>query len=205
MCEKPLVPTAKEAEELYRIAKENNKILGVYQNRRFDGDFLTVQKLIKEGTVSQECSEDCSDILSILDNLVGWAWRGSSDIKESGLGWEAWGKSLIASRFLVPPLRCPDRIITHLHYLHMHRLCTCPYTPCVDSLTPAWPDPRPHLLLRQVQTPDPRFRHLERATGRIQRCNIQLGFAHDRSGDCAVWKAKECDVQELGAEGYRGG
>jgi scyllo-inositol 2-dehydrogenase (NADP+) len=54
MCEKPLVPTAKEAEELYRIAKDNNRILGVYQNRRFDGDFLTVQKLIKEGTVSHD-------------------------------------------------------------------------------------------------------------------------------------------------------
>lgn len=53
MCEKPLTPTAKEAEELYRIAKANNRILGVYQNRRWDGDFLTIQKLIKDGTVSQ--------------------------------------------------------------------------------------------------------------------------------------------------------
>ena len=53
MCEKPLTPTAKEAEELYRIAKANNRILGVYQNRRWDGDFLTIQKLIKDGTVSK--------------------------------------------------------------------------------------------------------------------------------------------------------
>jgi scyllo-inositol 2-dehydrogenase (NADP+) len=53
MCEKPLTPTAKEAEELYKIAKANNRILGVYQNRRWDGDFLTIQKLIKDGTVSE--------------------------------------------------------------------------------------------------------------------------------------------------------
>jgi predicted dehydrogenase len=53
MCEKPLTPTAKEAEELYKIAKANNRILGVYQNRRWDGDFLTIQKLIKDGTVSR--------------------------------------------------------------------------------------------------------------------------------------------------------
>jgi scyllo-inositol 2-dehydrogenase (NADP+) len=61
MCEKPLTPTAKEAEELYKIAKANNRILGVYQNRRWDGDFLTIQKLIKDGTVSQ--SAQCRDSL----------------------------------------------------------------------------------------------------------------------------------------------
>ena len=53
MCEKPLTPTAQEAEKLYKIAKANNKILGVYQNRRWDGDFLTIQKLIKDGTARQ--------------------------------------------------------------------------------------------------------------------------------------------------------
>jgi len=52
MCEKPLTPTSLEAEELFKIAKANNRILGVYQNRRWDGDFLTIQKLIKDGTVS---------------------------------------------------------------------------------------------------------------------------------------------------------
>ena len=51
MCEKPLTPTSQEAEELFKIAKANNRILGVYQNRRWDGDFLTIQKLIKDGTV----------------------------------------------------------------------------------------------------------------------------------------------------------
>jgi predicted dehydrogenase len=51
MCEKPLTPTSKEAEELFKIAQANNRILGVYQNRRWDGDFLTIQKLIKDGTV----------------------------------------------------------------------------------------------------------------------------------------------------------
>jgi predicted dehydrogenase len=52
MCEKPLTPTAAEAEELFKIAKANKRILGVYQNRRWDGDFLTIQKLIKDNTVS---------------------------------------------------------------------------------------------------------------------------------------------------------
>lgn len=52
MCEKPLTPTAAEAEELFKIAKANKRILGVYQNRRWDGDFLTVRKLIQDNSVS---------------------------------------------------------------------------------------------------------------------------------------------------------
>ena len=65
MCEKPLTPTAAEAEELFKIAKANKRILGVYQNRRWDGDFLTIQKLIKDNTVSTSAS-----ILSISKSVL---------------------------------------------------------------------------------------------------------------------------------------
>jgi predicted dehydrogenase len=46
--EKPFVVTAEEAEKLIRIAKKNNRVLTVFQNRRWDGDFLTVKKVIEE-------------------------------------------------------------------------------------------------------------------------------------------------------------
>ena len=46
--EKPITQKSREAEELIRLAKENNVLLTVYQNRRWDGDFLTVQKVIAE-------------------------------------------------------------------------------------------------------------------------------------------------------------
>ena len=64
MCEKPLTPTAAEAEELFKIAKTNKRILGVYQNRRWDGDFLTIQKLIKDNTVSPPSADRHMDIRS---------------------------------------------------------------------------------------------------------------------------------------------
>lgn len=51
MCEKPLVPTAAEAEELYAIAKKQAKILCVFQNRRWDADYLTVKQIIHGGKV----------------------------------------------------------------------------------------------------------------------------------------------------------
>lgn len=46
--EKPFVPTSAQAEELARIAREKNKLLCVYQNRRWDADFLTVQRLLRD-------------------------------------------------------------------------------------------------------------------------------------------------------------
>jgi predicted dehydrogenase len=45
--EKPFTTTSKEAEELINIAAAQGKILTVYQNRRWDGDFLTVKKIIE--------------------------------------------------------------------------------------------------------------------------------------------------------------
>lgn len=47
--EKPMVPTLQEAEELTACAKEQNVMLSVYQNRRYDGNFLTIQKLMDSG------------------------------------------------------------------------------------------------------------------------------------------------------------
>ncbi len=47
LVEKPFTATIAEAQELIAIAKSQNKILTVFQNRRFDSDFLTVQKVIE--------------------------------------------------------------------------------------------------------------------------------------------------------------
>ena len=47
--EKPFTVNAVEAEELIRIAKENNRLLTVYHNRRWDSDFLTVRKILSSG------------------------------------------------------------------------------------------------------------------------------------------------------------
>jgi len=47
--EKPFTVNVKEAEELVRIAESKNLFISVYQNRRFDRDYLQVQKIISEG------------------------------------------------------------------------------------------------------------------------------------------------------------
>lgn len=45
--EKPFVQTVEQGEELIDLARSKGLILTVFQNRRWDGDFLTVQDVIK--------------------------------------------------------------------------------------------------------------------------------------------------------------
>ncbi len=47
LVEKPFTATVEEAEELISLAKKQGKTLSVFQNRRFDSDFLTVKKVIE--------------------------------------------------------------------------------------------------------------------------------------------------------------
>ncbi|PSR57315.1 oxidoreductase [Adhaeribacter arboris] len=46
--EKPFTVTTQEAQELTALAKERNRIITVFQNRRWDGDFKTVQQVVEQ-------------------------------------------------------------------------------------------------------------------------------------------------------------
>ncbi|KAF7556176.1 hypothetical protein G7Z17_g1588 [Cylindrodendrum hubeiense] len=47
--EKPFCPTSEECNQLIELAKTQGKLLTVFQNRRWDVEFLTLQKVIAEG------------------------------------------------------------------------------------------------------------------------------------------------------------
>ncbi|MCF8531278.1 MAG: Gfo/Idh/MocA family oxidoreductase [Candidatus Nanopelagicales bacterium] len=49
--EKPMALLASEGDELMELAAEQNLTLIVYQNRRFDRDFVTMRRLIYEGAI----------------------------------------------------------------------------------------------------------------------------------------------------------
>ncbi|MFN0083664.1 MAG: Gfo/Idh/MocA family oxidoreductase [Ferruginibacter sp.] len=53
LVEKPLTSSSREAIDLIKTSKESNKILSVFQNRRFDSDFLTVKKLLNSGRLGE--------------------------------------------------------------------------------------------------------------------------------------------------------
>lgn len=51
--EKPFTVTAPEADKLIALARKKNKILTVFQNRRWDGDFLTVKKVVENNLLGK--------------------------------------------------------------------------------------------------------------------------------------------------------
>jgi predicted dehydrogenase len=51
--DKPLAPTAAEGRKLVEAARERGLMLTVFQNRRWDGDFLTVKRLLNDGALGK--------------------------------------------------------------------------------------------------------------------------------------------------------
>jgi scyllo-inositol 2-dehydrogenase (NADP+) len=51
LIEKPVCIHVADAIEVDQLARARGRILSVYQNRRWDGDFLTVKKVISSGQV----------------------------------------------------------------------------------------------------------------------------------------------------------
>ncbi len=81
--DKPFTITSKEADELMALAVERKLILSVYHSRRFDSDFKTVQKIIKNNLLG-----DLVEIESRYDRFRNYlkenAWR-EEDIPGSGI------------------------------------------------------------------------------------------------------------------------
>ncbi|WP_432985884.1 Gfo/Idh/MocA family oxidoreductase [Dactylosporangium sp. CA-233914] len=80
--DKPLTATAAEGEELAALAAERGLLLTVYQNRRWDGDFLTARKLVEGGELGR--------VLRFESRFDRWrpvpkgGWRESGDPAEAG-------------------------------------------------------------------------------------------------------------------------
>ena len=51
--EKPFTLKSAEALELMQLGEEKERMVSVFQNRRWDGDFLTVKKVLKEGSLGR--------------------------------------------------------------------------------------------------------------------------------------------------------
>jgi len=51
--DKPFTATLEEAKSLVAFAKERGRLITVYQNRRYDGDFQAIRKLVADGTLGR--------------------------------------------------------------------------------------------------------------------------------------------------------
>jgi scyllo-inositol 2-dehydrogenase (NADP+) len=80
--DKPLAASADEGRALVRDAHERDVMLTVFQNRRWDGDFLTVLGLLEEGALG--------DVARFESRFERWrpdlsgGWRESGDPQDAG-------------------------------------------------------------------------------------------------------------------------
>ncbi|WP_328538593.1 Gfo/Idh/MocA family protein [Streptomyces sp. NBC_00344] len=80
--DKPIAGTAAEARELAALAAGRGLLLSVFQNRRWDNDFLTLRKLIADG--------ELGDVTRFESRFERWrpqpkgGWRESGDPSEIG-------------------------------------------------------------------------------------------------------------------------
>src|SRR5690349_2531326 len=51
--DKPFTPTLAEAQDLVEVARKQRRIVTVYQDRRYTGDFVTVQHVVGEGALGR--------------------------------------------------------------------------------------------------------------------------------------------------------
>lgn len=85
--DKPLTPTMAGAEELVRLAAAHGCLLTVYQDRRWDGAFLTVKKLVASGTLGRIAEYEARFDRYRLDAKPG-AWREKADFPAAGVLWD---------------------------------------------------------------------------------------------------------------------
>lgn len=73
--DKPIAMDIAEAERLIEAASAAGRLLSVFQNRRWDGDFMTLRRLIAEGTLG---SIDSLEARFERSSPVGPEWRESA-------------------------------------------------------------------------------------------------------------------------------
>src|SRR5271168_206046 len=84
---KPFTPTMAEAEQLVQLAAARGRLLSVYQDRRWDGAFLTVKKLVAAGALGAVAEYEARFDRFRLEAKPG-AWREQPEHPAAGVLWD---------------------------------------------------------------------------------------------------------------------
>ncbi|MFI2564957.1 Gfo/Idh/MocA family oxidoreductase [Paenarthrobacter sp. NPDC018779] len=80
--DKPFVVHSAQGEELIQLAAKEGRVLTVYQNRRWDGDSLTVQKLLDAGTLGTVTRFESG--MERWAPSIAKAWKAGATVEEGG-------------------------------------------------------------------------------------------------------------------------
>jgi predicted dehydrogenase len=82
--DKPFAPTMRECQELVRLAAERGRLITVYQDRRWDGDFATVKEIVRSGKLGTIVEYECRYDRFRLEPKAN-AWRERPDQPGAGV------------------------------------------------------------------------------------------------------------------------
>jgi predicted dehydrogenase len=82
--DKPFAPTLAESTELVRLAAERGRLITVYQDRRWDGDFATIKKIAHSGDLGTIVEYECRFDRFRLEPKPN-AWREKADQPAAGV------------------------------------------------------------------------------------------------------------------------
>lgn len=85
--DKPFTPTMADAEQLVRLAAERGRLVTVYQDRRWDGAFLTVKKLVSSGALGTVAEYESRFDRFRLETKPS-AWREQAEFPAAGVLWD---------------------------------------------------------------------------------------------------------------------
>ncbi|HET8784009.1 MAG TPA: Gfo/Idh/MocA family oxidoreductase, partial [Candidatus Limnocylindrales bacterium] len=105
--DKPIATDVGDADRLVEAAERSGRILSVYHNRRFDGDFLTVRALVSGGTLGPIDSLESRFEIGVP---LAEAWREDAD--EAGGPHRDLGAHLVDQALLL--FGDPVRVFAHL-------------------------------------------------------------------------------------------
>jgi len=132
--DKPFTTTAAEAEELVQLAKRKQRVVSAYQNRRYVGDFVTLQNLLSDGVLGRVAMFE-SHFDRFRPELRPTAWREQPH-PGSGI-WFDLGSHLLDQALVLfgnpqaiaadirierPGAAVDDAFDVTLHYPHMRAL-----------------------------------------------------------------------------------
>ncbi len=146
--DKPFAATSEEAQKLIHIAKQQKRLLTIYQNRRWDGDFLTVRKLIASGKLGRVVSYE-SNYDRFRPHPKPESWRERAGLV--GGMWFDLGPHVLDQAFVL--FGIPQAITANVFAERDHAAADDAY--CVRLEYPAM-----HVILRSsmlVCSPAPRF------------------------------------------------
>lgn len=82
--DKPFAPTLSECQELSRLAADRGRLLTVYHNRRWDGDFRTLMHLVEKGSLGDVAEYESRFDRFRLEPKAG-VWREREDQPGAGV------------------------------------------------------------------------------------------------------------------------